>query len=157
MESAPRFAVTDRRVYPAPAARVFEAWTNPRLLERWIWGSLGREERAEVDPRVGGQYRVTTKAKDGQAFALFGEYLRIEPGKRIVCSLGWDAPMGYDPAPEQLTIELTPIDGGTEVRFEHAGIPLEAAQAEHERGWRDVFARLATVLTDEGGAGSPRI
>lgn len=148
MPSASNLAVTDRRVYAAAPARVFAAWTDPRLLERWIWGSLGREERAEVDLRVGGQYRVTTKAKDGQVYALFGEYLRIEPGRQLMCSLGWDAPMGYDPAPERLTVDLVPVDGGTEVSFEHAGIPLEVARAEHERGWRDVFARLTGVLAE---------
>ncbi|MCA9243673.1 MAG: SRPBCC domain-containing protein [Phycisphaerales bacterium] len=141
-------SVVETRVFPAPVERVWGAWTEPRMLERWIWGSIGRDERAEVDARLGGAFRVSTRNADGATFAMRGEFVAFEPHRKLVCTLAWDAPMGYPPSPERLIVELAPVAGGTELRFEHAGIPNAAARDEHARGWADVFQRLALVLAE---------
>ena len=44
------------RVFDAPVDRVFRAWSVPRDLQQWAWGSLGNDVTAEVDLRVGGAF-----------------------------------------------------------------------------------------------------
>ena len=50
--------ITMTRRFAAPVALVFEAWTTPALLRRWLLGPPGwTMPVCEVDFRVGGAYR----------------------------------------------------------------------------------------------------
>src|SRR5262245_52980648 len=84
----------------APPERVFAAWVNPRDLERWAWGSLASNSRATLDLRPGGRLSVSTHRPDGQEWSFNGTIHEVTPHRRIVHSLEWDAPMGYEPADE---------------------------------------------------------
>ena len=138
-----------QRTFDVPAAALFAAWQDPKLLERWIWGSLGQQTSANVDFRAGGQFRVTTARPDGATWALSGEYTEISDEKSLLCTLAWDAPMGYEPAPEKLRVEFVPIGDGTEMHFWHYGIPTRDAAVGHEKGWHNAFETLRGVV---GGA-----
>src|SRR6267143_1414078 len=55
------------RVFDAPRDLVFDAWTKPELLKRWL-GVFGNWSFAvcEVDLRVGGKYRYVWRGKDAR-------------------------------------------------------------------------------------------
>ena len=40
----------------------------------------------DSDLRVGGRWRATGRSKDGQAFSVEGEYLELEPPRKLVQS-----------------------------------------------------------------------
>jgi uncharacterized protein YndB with AHSA1/START domain len=134
------------RTFPGPVARVFAAWSDPLLLARWAWGSIGVDAHAEVDFRVGGGFRVTTARPDGTRWAYIGVYTAIEPLRRIEHDARWNAPMGYESDSERVSIEFHAEPAGTRVVFTHSGVPSESARAEHARGWADTFDALARVL-----------
>jgi len=134
------------RTFSAPVPQVFAAWSDPLLLARWAWGSVGVDARAEVDFRVGGGFRVTTARPDGARWAYIGAYTAIEPLCRIEHDVRWDAPMGYDSDNERVTVEFHADPAGTRVVFTHSGLPGESARAEHARGWADTFDALARLL-----------
>ena len=67
------------RVFEAPVSRVFAAWIDPKDLEKWAWGDLGVNVRAEVDSRVGGRYRIETSRPDHETWAFSGTYVEIIP------------------------------------------------------------------------------
>lgn len=134
------------RTFSAPVPQVFAAWSDPLLLARWAWGSVGVDARAEVDFRVGGGFRVTTARPDGARWAYIGAYTAIEPLRRIEHDVRWDAPMGYDSDHERVTVEFHADPAGTRVVFTHSGVPGESARAEHARGWADTFDALARLL-----------
>jgi len=73
------------RTFNAPAALVFEAWTNPEHVRQW-WGLRASTMTVcEIDFRVGGKWRfVTTDSDDGSEVAFSGEYREIEVPTRIV-------------------------------------------------------------------------
>ena len=50
------FTVTVRREIAAPAEALFDAWLEPRSLSIWLRPSVVSQTRAEVDPRVGGEF-----------------------------------------------------------------------------------------------------
>ncbi len=133
------------RHFNVPARRVFDAWSDPATLPKWAWAGLGHDPAAEVDLRVGGQYRVTTRQDDGTV-AFHGEYLEIEPGSRLVFTLHWDAPMGYDVKNEQVTVEVRDTDRGSEMTFTHEGVESEEARETHEQGWSAAFDLLERTL-----------
>ena len=82
------------KVIRAPRAKVFEAWTTPSWLERW-YGLTDEWQTpvAEVDLRVGGQYRLGLQPPGSGVFYEAGEYREVVAGERLVytvVSTAWD-------------------------------------------------------------------
>jgi uncharacterized protein YndB with AHSA1/START domain len=81
------------RVFDAPRALVFEAWTKPELLKRWLYGP---EEYplavCEIDLRVGGTLRFVWRSRDEKdaGMGMSGVYREIEPPDRLVFTEVWD-------------------------------------------------------------------
>ncbi len=137
-----------QRMFAAPASRIFAAWTTPDVLKRWAWGSLGRDVEAAVDLRVGGGYEITMKSPDGEAWRFAGKYLEIDPDRRLVYTLRWDAPMGYEIGEERVTVEFSDRGRETLVTFLHEGVLGRVATQTHEKGWNNTFDMLANVLSE---------
>jgi len=73
------------RVFNAPRRLVFEAFTKPELLKRWL-GVFGGWSLAvcEIDLRVGGRYRWVWRNVDGTEMGVSGVYREVVPDERIV-------------------------------------------------------------------------
>jgi len=138
-----------------PAEQVFRAWTEPRALERWAWGSLGHDVHASVDLRVGGTFMISMRRPDGERWAFSGNYTEIEPNRRLAHTLHWDAPMGYDAAAETVSVDFEEHEGETMVVFRHSGDLGLAALEGHREGWQDVLAALERHLEDERERSTP--
>jgi len=122
----------------ASPERVWQALTSPEELTAWYWPA-SLSPKATSDPTVGGHFGITTASKD-MGFA--GEYLELEPPRRIVQSWRW---AGEDSA-SRVTIDLTPAGDGTDLVVTHA--ELDAATAEMYRaGWQSCLDRLPAHLT----------
>jgi uncharacterized protein YndB with AHSA1/START domain len=72
------------RVFDAPAATVFDAWTMPELVKRWWAGDRGEVTEAQIDLRVGGRWRWVMTAHGGFEVAFSGEYREIDRPQRLV-------------------------------------------------------------------------
>ena len=81
------------RVFDAPARLVFEAWTKPEFLKRWL-GVFGgwTLEVCDIDLKVGGSYRYVWRGADGVAMGMRGVFREIVPGKRLVTTETFDDP-----------------------------------------------------------------
>ena len=75
-----------KRVFDAPRARVFDAFTKPELIKRWLLGPDGWSMPiCEVDLRVGGRYHyVWRNDADASEFGFNGAYREIDEPDRIV-------------------------------------------------------------------------
>lgn len=135
----------------ATPERVFRAWSEPRELERWAWGSLGSNCRASVDFRVGGRFLVSTDRPDGRRWAFSGLYTEIVQLQRLAHTVEWDAPMGYGPVEEHVAVEFVAADGATLVRFRHTGDFSAEAKRVHAEGWGNVLETLKGCLESEVG------
>lgn len=145
-----RHAIEVRRTFRASAERVFEAFANPALLREWSAPGEHRNERIEVDFRVGGRYRREMRFPDGSRHVLSGTYREIDPPRRLVYTYVWETlPVGET----VVEIELTPRGNETELRLVHSGFDDATFAADHQRGWNDCFARLARVC-DSGSSRS---
>jgi uncharacterized protein YndB with AHSA1/START domain len=130
----------------APPERVFRAITSEELT-RW-WGSEDtyRTTRWSGDVRRGGAWRTEGIGRDGKPFAVYGEFLLVEPPHKLVQTWRYD----WGPADSETTItwRFEAIDGGTRVVVHHEGFgDAHDACAGHADGWEHVLAWLSAFTS----------
>ncbi len=82
--SSPAGALTISRVFDAPRALVWKAWTTPAYVMRW-WGPKGfTSPVCRIDLRVGGRFTFSMRTPDGKVFYNGGEFREIVPLEKIV-------------------------------------------------------------------------
>ena len=76
------------RDFDAPRAMVFDAFTRPELIRRWMLGPPGwTMPVCEIDLRVGGAYRYVWRSeKDGSQMAMGGVFREVIPFERLVAT-----------------------------------------------------------------------
>ena len=80
------------RSFAAPRRRVFEAWTQPEHLRRWLGIQGGWiMPICSVDLRVGGEYRYEWRSADG-AMGVSGAFLDVQAPERLVATERFDTP-----------------------------------------------------------------
>ena len=81
------------RIVNAPRERVWQAFTDPKLVAQW-WGRGNRLviERDEVER--GGHWRYVEHA-GGETHGFEGRYREVTPPERISRSWEWDGMPGY--------------------------------------------------------------
>jgi uncharacterized protein YndB with AHSA1/START domain len=72
------------REFDAPRELVYKAFTTPELIKRWWHANRGEVKTAEIDLRVGGQWRYVSVTPDGFEVGFHGEYREIVPNERVV-------------------------------------------------------------------------
>jgi uncharacterized protein YndB with AHSA1/START domain len=74
------------RDFDAPPDMIFDALTQPELVQRWLTGPDGWiMPVCEIDMKVGGAWRyVWRNEENGREFGMHGEYLEIARPERIV-------------------------------------------------------------------------
>jgi uncharacterized protein YndB with AHSA1/START domain len=83
--------IVGTRAFDARRELVFEAWTKPDLLKRWLYGpEEWRLAVCEIDLRVGGAVRFVWRHHDGREMGMSGVYREIAPPERVVFTEVWD-------------------------------------------------------------------
>lgn len=73
------------RRFSAPRALVWDAFTKPALITRWMGLMPGWTfPVCEVDLRVGGSYRYVWRGPNGEEMGMGGTFVEIERPKRLV-------------------------------------------------------------------------
>jgi uncharacterized protein YndB with AHSA1/START domain len=74
------------REFDAPPEMLWEAWTRPELLRRWLLGPDGWVMKVcEIDLRVGGAYRyVWHQEKTGVSMGMGGVFLEVDKPRKLV-------------------------------------------------------------------------
>ena len=122
-------------------ASVFEAFTTPAQLARWVGPRGVSATNVAVDLRVGGGFSFDLDFGEMQV-TMAGRYEEIEPPSRLVHTWG----MVGDEDDSRVTLELTPHAGGTRLRLLHVGLPFEEF-GQNEAGWNEFFDQLDEYLT----------
>lgn len=142
---------TIERSFAASPSRLYEAFTQPRQLAKWVWGNYVKECRAETDLRINGQMQIETDDGTGFKPAMRGIYLVIVPGKKLIHTVHWDGDVGYnrngkDPVDEVVVVDFLREKKGCKLRYLHMGLPDDGGSAGgHEKSVRatlDFLERL---------------
>jgi uncharacterized protein YndB with AHSA1/START domain len=79
------------RAFDAPRKMVFDAYTKPELIRRWLGAMDGWQfDVCEVDLREGGKYRWVWRSSDGSTMGMGGVYREISAPDRLVCTEQFD-------------------------------------------------------------------
>ncbi len=78
------------RVFDAPRRLVFDAWTNPKHVPRWMLGPEGwTMPVCEIDLRPGGAWHFVWRRSNGTEMEMRGVYREIAPPERLVSTESW--------------------------------------------------------------------
>jgi uncharacterized protein YndB with AHSA1/START domain len=136
------------RVLKSNADRVYRAFTTAGAFAKWLPpnGFIGTVH--EMDSRVGGRYRMSfTNFTSGHTHSFGGEYLELEPGKRLRYSAEFDD--ANLPGRMQTTVQLREVFCGVEVRITQEGIPAAIPVEACYLGWQESLELLAKLVEAE--------
>lgn len=137
------------RAFDAPRDLVWEAWTSPAHVPRWMLGPDGWSMPVcEIDLRPGGEWRFVWRRSDGTEMEMEGVYREVVPPERLVHTESWGGDW-----PETLnTLVLLEKDGRTMMECTILYPSEEARDAALRTGMKDgveiSFDRLAAYLRD---------
>ena len=145
--SAREVAMT--RVFDAPRQLVFEAWTRPDLIKRWLGARAGWTFAVcDVDLRVGGRYRYVWKGPSGEEMGMGGVFMEITPPERLVVTEKFD--QSWYPGEAVSTTVFTEEAGRTTltltVRYESRDARDAVLATPMASGVNESFDALAGVL-----------
>ena len=138
------------REFNASRQMVFDAYTQPALLKRWLGVRKGWTlPVCEVDLRVGGAYRyVWRKEAKGIDMGMGGVFLEVVPPEKLVCTEKFDD--AWYPGEAVSTVTFNETDGVTTLtmtmRYESTEARDITMQSGMESGLAESFDTLADLL-----------
>lgn len=143
------------RIYDAPVAAVWDAWTVPAKVEKW-WGPRGFTLTTHSkDLRPGGHWHYTMHGPDGTDYPNKTVYHEVVPRQKLVYDHGAN---DTQPPLFRVTALFTDLGGKTKLQLTMALASPEAAVSIREfikkAGGNATWDRLAEHLA-ETGRGEP--
>ena len=135
-----------RHVFRAPPARVFAAFTDPKMVAEWFGPKRTRVDVVELDLRVGGEYRFDLHMADGGIAGVVGTYIEIAPPGRLVFTWSWTEGTTRN---SEVTLDFRTHENGTELLLVHRKLPNAEQRDNHGMGWTSSFECLEEFL--QGG------
>ena len=139
------FTIRLHRVLKAPPERVYRAFTDPAAMCKWLppHGFTGTMHHMEA--KVGGTWRMSfTNISAGGSHTFGGEYLELEPGRKLRYTSRFDDP--NLPGEMTTTIELTQVFCGTEMQVTQEGIPDVIPSQACYLGWQESLTLLTQLV-----------
>jgi uncharacterized protein YndB with AHSA1/START domain len=134
------------RTFRASPDKVFAAFTHVEVLRRWWAPGLDWEMSVvEVDLRAGGRMRLVMRNPDAGDYGGQGEFVEIDPPRRLTYVWRWDDEPDADPQFVEIDF-FEGDDGSTTVVLTNKGLRDEASVDDHRDGWHLSFDNLDVVL-----------
>ena len=139
-----------RRVIRASRQRVFEAWTRPEEVRKWMGPGMISVSDVRMDARTKGSYRIEMKGSiegnpefSERRVPVDGVYTEVKPNELI--QFTWKP--GWHPGEESLvTVRLRDVEGGTELLLTHERFADEQSREGHAKGWNSTMEKLEHYL-----------
>jgi uncharacterized protein YndB with AHSA1/START domain len=141
------------RAFNAPRELVFDAWTKPALVQRWLLGPPGwTMPVCEMDVRPGGKYRWRWRSDDnGAEFGFSGEFREVVRPSRIVHVERYEpGEVGGEMGEALVTTELSEKNGVTThtmtIRYESKEVRDAALKTGMTDGMEMSYQKLDELL-----------
>lgn len=146
------------RAFNAPRSLVFEAWTKPELVRRWLLGPPGWSMPVcEMDVRVGGKYRWRWRNDEsGKEFGFVGEFREVVRPSRIVHVERYEpGDVGGEMGQALVTSEMTEKNGVTThtmtIRYASKEVRDAAVKTGMTDGMEFGYQLLDKLLAEQQG------
>jgi len=138
------------RNFDAPRQLIFDAFTKPELVRRWLLGPPGwTMPICEIDLRVGGGYRYVWRKEGVRDMGMGGVFREISPLERVVATERFDD--AWYPGEALNTTVLVENGGITNVtitvRYESKEARDTARRSGMEHGMAAGYDRLEELLS----------
>lgn len=122
---------------PADQEKVFAAWTNSKLVEKWFCPEGMKTQLDEWDAKVGGHFRISIV--DGEdLYTTNGTFQEIVPFHKLVFTYCWEEEV---PVETLVTVEFRNLDDGTDITLTQQGVDPEELDG-HQEGWLSALSHL---------------
>jgi uncharacterized protein YndB with AHSA1/START domain len=135
------------RTFAAPRALVYDAFTEPELVRRWLLGPDGWSMSVcEIDLRTGGAWRYAWRNDaDGSEFGMHGSYREVTPDRIVHTEV-------YEDSEALVTTTFAESEGRTRVtmvmRFASHDARDAALATGMAKGVDASYARLERMLAE---------
>ncbi len=137
-----KFVAKASIIINAPAARVWDALTQPELIKQYLFGT-----QVTTDWRVGSP--ITYEGIwEGKPYKDKGKILQVEPGKLLVSTF-WSALSGLPDVPENyqtIRYELSAEGGGTRLTITQDNNATQEDANHSAQNWNMVLEGMKKVI-----------
>lgn len=138
------------RVFDAPRALVWQAWTDPKMMAQWFGPRQFTSSVPELDARVGGKLRIVMHGPDGNDYPMKGVFREVVAPERLVFSNIAIDHDGNHLLEGETTVTLAEHDGKTTLTVKsHAvgRVPLAPQMlAGMDAGWNQSIDKLGELV-----------
>lgn len=132
--------LTLTRVFAAPRAAVWAAWTDRDRIAAWLGPPDTVSEVDAWDFRISGRYHLVMHAEDDHPVG--GTFLEIVEGERLAMTWTWEHGV-LDGIEMLVELDFRDVEAGTELTLTHTKLPTETAREKHAGGWAACLDELA--------------
>ena len=134
------------RIFDAPRALVFKAWTEPDRAARW-WGPQGFVTvYCNMDVCPGGAFRVCMRSPEGTEHWKQGIYREVVEPERLVFTFAWEDAEGKPGHETVVTVIFAEHGVKTKLTLHQGVFETVAARDAHRTGWTSTLERLAHYI-----------
>jgi uncharacterized protein YndB with AHSA1/START domain len=135
-----------RRRVKAGAEQIFDLWSKPELMVRWMSPFAGAVDcKASCDLRPGGAFSLFMSSEQATR-EVSGTYVQIDRPRKLVFT--WIGPLTNN-VTTLVTVELTPRGDETDLVLTHERLPTPAIVEGHTRGWGHILDHLADAVAKD--------
>jgi uncharacterized protein YndB with AHSA1/START domain len=135
-----------RRRVKATAEEIFDLWTKPDLMIRWMSPFPGPVDcKASCDLRAGGSYSLVMSSEESRR-EVTGTYVQIDRPRKLVFT--WMGPL-TNHVNTLVTLELNPRGDETDLVLTHERLPTTEMHVGHTKGWGNILDHLAEVVSKD--------
>jgi uncharacterized protein YndB with AHSA1/START domain len=140
------------RLIRATHDKVYDAWLDPEVRRQW-WCATPEMScnTCEIDPTVGGRYRLGMTDPDGKEYVVTGEFTALDRPTRLRFTWTWD----HDPSfggDSVVTIELFEAtfkdEPATELLLTHERLTTAHQRSDHTTGWLGCLKSLGGYFVE---------
>jgi len=141
------------RIFAAPRALVFQAWTDPAHLAQW-WGPGGFTTTLKTwEARTGGAILLDMNAPNGTVYPMSGKFVELVPPEKIVFLSAALNAAGQPIFEVMNSIALADEGGKTKLTL-HTRVISKQPEADQylkgqKAGWTQSLDRLESLVTGQ--------
>jgi hypothetical protein len=103
-------------------------------------GSVRAVDGRPRNIECGARRRISRQ--DGDGVEAAGEFVEVDPPRRVVFTWGWTHGVAVAPGSTRVVVTLEAENGGTRVVLRHHGLRDDELRAHHRKGWEMYLDRL---------------
>lgn len=131
-----------QRRFNATPERVFDAWTKPELVAKWLFtGPTSDKHEIDFLAKVDAKWTIMDQ-RGGVDYTATGWFLEVDRPRRLVLTFGM--PQFSDDF-DRIILEFAPDGDGCLMTFTQEGV-LEEDKAPQEHGWSLMFLGLGQLV-----------